>query len=266
MIRQAPPGYDLVFADEFDGDELDPRAWLPFYLPHWSKRERTVPRYAVADSCLTLRIDRDQPAWCPEFDGAVKVSNVQTGHFSGPLGSGHGQHRFSPDLVVRDELPPQKLFLSQYGRFEVRAKADISANNLVALWLIGFEDVPERSGELCVVEIKGWQCEEDSTSLGYGIKPWYDPALKPEFYEDRLSFGVAEFHTYALDWSPDGVDVYLDGKPLRRLTQSPAYPMQMMLNIYELPAMPSTARGAPASLAVDYVRVWREAGSGSAIS
>jgi hypothetical protein len=249
----------LVFSDDFDAPELDPNRWLAHYLPHWSTIDRTRPRYSIADGCLILRIDPDQPAWCPEFNGGVKVSNLQTGQFSGPVGSRIGQHRFSADLVVREEHPRQQLFMMHRGRIELRAKAAIGPANVAALWLIGFEDQPERSGELCLVEIKGWELDAKTALIGYGIKPWQDPSLRPDFHEDRLDLDVGEFHTYTLDWSASGVDFFVDGRLLRHLAQSPDYPMQLMLDLYELPGMATQERDSVASFTVDYVRV-RELG------
>src|ERR687887_137035 len=64
-------GYVLDFADDFDGERLDERRWLPYYLPQWSSRQAAAARYRLGDGRLRLRIDADQPPWCPEFDGDV---------------------------------------------------------------------------------------------------------------------------------------------------------------------------------------------------
>ena len=88
-------GYELEFEDTFDGPALDERRWLPYYLPQWSSRERAAARYRLGDGRLTLLVEPDQPPWCPELDGEVQVSSLQTGLFSGPLGSALGQHRFT---------------------------------------------------------------------------------------------------------------------------------------------------------------------------
>jgi hypothetical protein len=37
------------------------------------------------------------------LNGDVKASNLQTGVYSGPVGSPYGQHRFSRDCLVREE-------------------------------------------------------------------------------------------------------------------------------------------------------------------
>src|SRR5690349_18228899 len=117
-----PDGYELEFEDTFDGEALDERRWLPFYLPQWSSRRRSAARYAVGGGQLTLRIDRDQEPWCPELDGDLRVSSLQTGVFAGPLGSAVGQHRFK-DAVVREEQEPVRLYTPCFGRLEVRMRA-----------------------------------------------------------------------------------------------------------------------------------------------
>jgi hypothetical protein len=253
------PGYTLEFQDEFDGGDLDPEKWLPYYAPHWSSRERSRPRYRVAGGHLTLRIDPDQEPWCPEFDGAVKVSSIQTGLFAGPVGSSAAQYRFREGLVVREAQPVSRLYLPTHGYFELRAKADISANNLVALFMIGFEDKPEDSGEITVMEIFGRNILPEGTRLGHGIKRINDPRLSQEFFEDPLPFDVTDWHIYAAEWSPSGVDFLLDNRPLHRVGQSPAYPMQVMLNIYQLPDIAAPLRERPATFTIDYFRGYRRA-------
>ena len=40
----------LVFADEFDGPNLDRAVWLPHYLPAWSSLAATAATYELRDS------------------------------------------------------------------------------------------------------------------------------------------------------------------------------------------------------------------------
>ena len=136
---------ELEFEDDFDAATLDHRRWIAHYLPQWSTRAQSAARYSIGDSCLRLRIDADQEPWCPELDGDVRVSSLQTGVFAGPAGSSVGQHRFNPEAVVREAQENVRLYTPQYGYFELRAKALDNPRNMVALWMIGYEDQPERS-------------------------------------------------------------------------------------------------------------------------
>lgn len=69
--------------DDFDSGELDPTTWVDHYLPQWTTPERSAARYDWPSDGIRLRIDADQPAW-READGPMRVSNLQTGPFSGP--------------------------------------------------------------------------------------------------------------------------------------------------------------------------------------
>jgi hypothetical protein len=94
-----------VFLEDFDAQTLDQARWVDHYLPQWTTPERSLARYALTDDGLQLRIDADQLDWRPE-DAPLRVSNIQTATFSGPLGSTRGTHRHRSDgLTVRTRHP-----------------------------------------------------------------------------------------------------------------------------------------------------------------
>ena len=254
------PGYILEWNDEFDGPQLDTGKWLPFYLPHWSSRERSRPRYIFRDRMLVLQITEDQEPWCPEFDGEVKASCIQTGLFAGPVGSQLGQLRFNDQVVVREAQTNIQLYTPQYGYFECRARGIDTPGNHVSLYMIGYEDTSEKCGEINMFEIFGKDVRATSTIVRYGIHPWRDPKLTDEFYEDLLDINATQFHIYAHEWTPLHIDFYVDNQKIRRTDQSPGYPMQFMLSIYELPGGDAKS-GYPREFVVDYLRAYRpEAG------
>ena len=138
-----PAPLELEFEETFDADVLDRTRWIPYYLPQWSSRVRAAAQYELGGGQLRLLITADQEPWCPELDGDVRVSSLQTGVFAGPVGSTVGQHRFHPDAVVREPQENARLYTPQYGRFAVRARALDDPSVMVALWMIGYDDVPE---------------------------------------------------------------------------------------------------------------------------
>lgn len=101
--------------------------------------------------------------------------------------------------------------------------------------MIGFEDEPQKSAEICIMEINGENLANKTLVNGYGIHPLDDPKLDDEFYKDQFQINAEEFHIYAVDWQPNKVDFYIDNKFVRSINESPDYPMQLMLNIYEIP-------------------------------
>ena len=263
-------GYELEFEDTFDGPDLDRSRWLPYYLPHWSSRSATAARYRIEDGALRLRIDEAHAPWCPELDGDIRVSSLQTGQFSGPLGSAVGQLQFDDGLQVREEQTEQRLYTPQYGVIETRFQAIADPRCMVALWMIGFEDQPERSGEICIAEIFGRNMSEGRAAVGMGIHPFGDPSLKDQFAAEVLSIDATEFHVYTAEWTQDFVSFFVDGELIKTVWQSPSYPMQLMLGVYEFPAgeFGTTSgrrrRGGgdlpyPKEFVVDYVRGWRRA-------
>ena len=246
---------ELEFEDTFDGTDLDLGRWLPYYLPHWSSRERSAARYEVGDGMLRLRIEADQEPWCPELDGDVRVSSLQTGVFAGHVGSAIGQHRFHPEAVVREEQEAVRLYTPHFGRIELRAKATDDPDSMVALWMIGFEDEPERSAEICVCEIFGRDVGEAEAAVGMGVHPFGDPRIVDDFSRVTLPIDARELHVYAAEWTAEGVVFRVDGEVIKTVDQSPDYPMQLMLGIYEFPGL--RAGPYPKEFLVDYVRGYR---------
>jgi len=75
---------------------------------------------------------------------ADRVSNIQTGNYSGELGSSRGTHRHREDgLVVRTEAPVRLLWSPSAGRVDVRVSASRDQDCMLAAWLVGTEHEDE---------------------------------------------------------------------------------------------------------------------------
>ncbi len=250
----------LPFTDSFDGADLDPATWVPHYLPQWSSRAASAAAYEVAGSCLRLYLPEDHPLWCPDDHSPLRVSGVQSGVFSGPVGSTVGQQPVRPGAVVREEQPAHWGWTPRYGRLEMRARATLTPRSMAAWWLVGLEDRPERCAELCVMEVFGDALGSGpgggpSAAVGMGTHPFRDPRMVEDFAAPRLDLDVAEFHTYAVDWRPDGADLLVDGDVVRTVHVTPDYPMQTMLAVFDFPekAVPGEPYTEP-ELVLDWIR------------
>ena len=253
-------GYQLEVEDRFETEELDQQLWLPHHLPQWSSREQSAARYRV-DSGQRLLIERDQQPWCAEFDGRTRVSSLQTGVFSGPVGSHVGQHHFRRDLRVREAQPAERLYTPQYGLFEARASAVADPANMVALWMIGYEDEPQHSAEICIFETFGRDVGRQTAVVGMGIHPFADPALADDFSQQPLSIDARQPHDYSIEWLPGRVDYFVDGRLVKTSNQAPDYPMQFMLGIYEFQdgeVLPSPATAYPKEFVVERFAGYRQ--------
>jgi Glycosyl hydrolases family 16 len=255
-------GYVLDREDDFSGPALDRTLWLPHHLPQWSSRAASAARYRLGDGVLRLCIDDDQPPWCPEFDGGTRVSSLQTGVLSGPVGSGVGQHRFTAAAVVREAQDDARLYTPQYGFFELRARVTADPSAMCALWMIGCEDAPERSAEICVAEIFGRDVRPDQAAVGMGVHPFGDPGITDEWAQQPVAVDARDFHRYAVEWTAEHVAFFVDSELVTVVGQSPAYPMQFMLGIYAFPdadgALPPPS--SPREFVVDRFRAYRRPG------
>ena len=134
---------------------------------------------------------------------------------------------------------------------------------MVALWLIGYEDEPTRSAEICVCEIFGRDMHGDHATVGMGLHPFGDPSITDEFSSETVPIDARDFHVYAAEWSPEDVAFFIDGKLVKTVRQSPAYPMQLMLGIYEFPPLEgfeAAGNAYPKAFVVDYVLGYRFTG------
>jgi RimJ/RimL family protein N-acetyltransferase len=242
--------------ERFDGPSLDESRWWPFYTPHWSSRDAAAARWSIGPGGLELRIDEDTAPWAPGLDGDLRVSHLQTGQFSGPLGSGVGQHRFRTGLIVSEEQPEHRGWLVHHGVIEVRLAAIRHPDVMVAFWPIGFEDLPDDCGELCIAEIFGGELDDHGGWVGVGVKPQNDPRLREDFEKVRIDGDLTAMHDYAVEWTPERVRFFVDGMWVKTVVQSIDYPVQLMLEVYEFPRADGTRDTAalPHVLRVERVR------------
>ena len=249
-----------MFRDDFDSDGLDRSVWLPHYLPAWSSRAATFASHRLEDGRLVLDVPVDHPVWCPDDHAPpLRVSGIQSGSWSGPVGSTRGQQRFADGLTVKEEQPRFEGWLPASGHVEIRCAMDLSHRSMAALWMAGFEDDEEqlRCGELCVVEVFGNALRPGSAEVGVGIKAFRDPALTQDFAAPRVDVDVSGFHTYAVDWDADVAVFSIDGEELRRCPRPPTYPLQLMVAVFDFPA-DSTGddHDLVPRLVVDHVAGW----------
>jgi len=244
----------IAFFDDFDGTGLDLETWVPHYLPQWSSRALSAATYEVAGSELRLTIPPGQGVWCEgDHRPPLRVSGVQSGVFSGPVGSTVGQQPFRDGQVVREEQPTMWGWTPQYGLIEIRARMELSPRSMASLWLSGLEERPEESGEICVFEIFGESVEDSSAAVGMGIKPFKDPALRWDFETPCLAIDVREPHVYAARWQPGRVDFLVDEQVVRTVDRSPAYPVQAMVAVFDFPEKAGPEDHVP-TLAVEWVK------------
>jgi beta-glucanase (GH16 family) len=235
-----PGQWRLVFHDEFSAASLDP-VWHP--AQYWDHDQTVVGEgeleaydptgISLADGALRLTARRDPRA--QDQYGVPYVSGmVMTGG--------------------EKSLPSSPRFSFRFGYMEVRARLPAGRGLWPAIWLMP-ASYDDDNGELDVVELLGQDPAHARFTLhrrgrdeGHG---WDGPDLSQDF------------HTYAVDWQSDHVSWYVDSVERARSTNPALICPEAMYPILDLavggPAgTPAGETRFPASMDVDYIRIWQE--------
>jgi beta-glucanase (GH16 family) len=240
-----PPGWSLLFADEFDRPgPPDPAVWTPElgYVRNEEAQYYTArpENLRVEDGTLVIEAREET------FQGFSYTSASITG-------------------IDRRQF--------QYGRVEVRAKLPQGRGTWPAIWLLG-GDIMEvgcpRCGEIDIMEHVG---HEPGRIYGTIHTPAFNHTLgTAKGGSVTVPEPWAAFHTYAVDWSADRIDFSVDGTryyTFSRPGDDPAVwpfdkPFYLILNLAVGGGWGGEkgidATVFPQRLVIDYVRVYRAAG------
>jgi beta-glucanase (GH16 family) len=228
--RPGPPGdpssWNLIFDDEFDGSSLDSQDWST----GWYGSGVTAPVNAEELECY-------DPSQVVEANGELDLNLIQQSESCG------GETRpYASGLVSTAGK-----FSFTYGFVEVRAwlPGSSSVSDWPALWSDG-QNWPA-DGELDLAEGLG----------GQACWHFHDSQGAPGGCEPGSSY-TGGWHTFGADWEPGSVTYYYDGNIVGMITSGvTASPMYLILDL----AADNQYGGpiqAPATLRVDYVRVWQQ--------
>ncbi len=217
---QTPPapadGWRLVFSDEFDGATLDPAKWHA-YQDCWGggnmEREcytRRTDNVSVHDGALDLTAVFEK-ATGPSLSEDLRTPGVEPPPATKPFTSG--------------KVSTKGKFTLTYGRVEVRAKLPTGQGTWPAIWLLPAQDLYgpwPGSGEIDVMEavnlgVKCGSCvggEENQIygTLHYGSNMHHYQGLSQQKAFALPKGSEGDWHTYRVDWAPDDVTWYVDGK------------------------------------------------------
>jgi beta-glucanase (GH16 family) len=252
-----PAGWVLDWSDEFDGPSGQSPAvehWTPEIgdgtangIPGWGNQELEYytgdPANAALDGTGHLQI----------------VARTADGTLSCYYG---------PCQYTSARLISQHKVEFGYGRVEARVKVPHGAGLWPAVWSLG-SNIGEvgwpQSGEIDIMEFVG---REPNEIFGTIHGPGYSGGAS---FGGTYDFGTGvfnDFHTVAIEWRPDRIDWFVDGVKYHSAAPSDVAPNQwvfdhpffLLLNLavggnFGGPVGSETV--FPATLLVDYVRVYR---------
>lgn len=248
-------GWQLTWSDEFnvaDGSTPDPSKWtLETGGNGWGNEEW---EYYTA-----------RPRNAHIQDGRLLITALQETYI-GP----HGVIRH----YTSARLKTQGHFAQAYGRFEARIQIPSGQGMWPAFWIMG-DNIEQAGwpagGEIDIMENMG---KEPARILGTIHGPGYSGAngISAAFTLPRGRF-ADEYHVFAVEWEPSLIRFYVDNNLYA--TRTPAnlpagtkwvydHPFFILLNVAvggNFGGNPDQTTTFPQTMAVDYVRVYKRAGS-----
>ncbi len=133
---------------------------------------------------------------------------------------------------------------------------------MVSLWMVGLEDVPERSAEICVMEAFGDAVVAgESSAVGMGLHPFRDPDVREDFEAVRLALDLDRVpHLRVRTGRRTASTISSMVRWSAASEGPPRYPLQLMLAVFDFP---DRSVGADddlvPELVVDWVRGYGDA-------
>jgi beta-glucanase (GH16 family) len=241
------PGWELVWADEFNGASLDLSKW-EFEVNAGGGGNNELQYYVTNN----VRV----------HDG-VLVIEARKEHYTGPGGS-----RDYTSSRIRTRHKGDWL----YGRIEVRAKLPIGKGMWPAIWMMPTDNRYggwPHSGEIDIMELIGHRPNEVHGTLHYSRPDGRHTFTGTNFALATGTF-ADEFHVFRLDWEPRAMRWYVDDRLYQTQTnwqsRAKSFPapfdqrFHLILNLAvggNWPGNPDEKTLFPQAMLVDYVRVYR---------
>ena len=156
-----------------------------------------------------------------------------------------------------------------YGKIEARLKLPTGLGTWPAFWTLGYGSWPT-AGEIDIMEYVGRKPDEIQCNVH--TKDYNGMNGKNKGMTKSVPNAADEFHTYAIEWDKDKIKFFFDGEhywSFSALTVNEInYPFTKAQYIILNLAIGGTMGGAiddsifPQEYIVDYVRVYKEVGSG----
>jgi len=254
--KVAYPGYELVWADEFDKDGVpDPCNWtyergfvrneeLQWYQPENAR---------CSNGFLTIEARRQRQE-NPRYDPDSK--------------SWRSSRKYCD--YTSASLTTRGLHSWQYGRFEMRGRIDTRSGMWPAFWTLGVKGGWPAGGEIDIMEYyRGMLLANAAWASGKRWSPIWDDSRKriTEFNDPDWS---AKFHVWRMDWDENSIDLYVDDLPLNSIDITKTFnkdrdaknpfrqPHYIILNLAIGGANGGDPAGTrfPGKFEVDYVRIY----------
>ncbi len=228
--------WKLVWADEFDGTELDRTKW-DFRLNFWGKRFD-----AYTDGGIVLDGNSHVELHRIECNGRYVSPQLQTGSNSFDIPKDGTDNPWGQDEIWKLGILEEPKFVHRYGYYECRCKFQKDPSTMwSAFWTqspsIGTRFEPEWCGiESDIMEhFHTGKVTTGNIYGGYGKQFTEEGRIKYDIEEDG-------WHYFGMDWQPDGYVFYCDGKETARCSAHVSHVPQFILLTTEVQGYRSSGK------------------------
>lgn len=264
-------GMNLIWRDEFNGSKLDMSKWnydTGYYLNDdpgtWGWGNYELEHYTDSEKNTYIE------------NGKLNITAYEE-----PKSFPQDPNKYA--LYSSGKITTKDKFSFKYGRVDISAKLPKGNGIWPALWMLPNDDIYgvwASSGEIDIMEARGRLPGTTSGAVHFGGQWPGNRHIGGEYaFPDNQTFD-SDFHVYTLVWEEDNLKWYVDGTCFLKVTSEQWYSMadpnnsnapfdQKFYLIMNL-AMGGLFDGGlapgssdiPATMQVDYVRVYKSTDSG----
>ena len=243
--------WKLIWKDEFNGKKLNPKKWNVL-IRETSKHDEL--QYYIPEEVYLQ-------------DGNLRIRSSKRDYGN--------KHYTSGRLDTKDKLA------ITYGKIEIRGKLPVGQGIWPAYWLYPqnrdwameyvMQEAVANGKETSIPELRPWYTEIDMMEfLGHEPNVFYATYHYHSFKGKKKTSSakyVADFnfsddyHTYVLEWEPEAIRWYIDGKLIHTATEGiPHEPHFLIMNTAiggSWPGNPDETTVFPQYHDIDYVKVYQ---------
>lgn len=261
-------GMSLIWQDEFSGTVLDSSKWdyeLGYYINNdpnsWGWGNAELEHYTDSEQNVFLE------------NGLLNIRALYE-----PKSFPQDPNRYAQ--YSSGKINTKEHFSFQYGRVDIRAKLPTGNGVWPALWMLPEDSVYgawAASGEIDIMEAKGRLPGTTSGAVHFGGQWPVNRYIAGEYHFDQGQTFANDFHVYSIIWEEDNIKWYVDGEFFFKVTRDQWYsvaapnnpnapfdqPFYLIMNLaiggYFDGGLTPEASDIPATMQIDYVRVYKDA-------
>ncbi|GIP26466.1 hypothetical protein J23TS9_15960 [Paenibacillus sp. J23TS9] len=263
-------GMNLIWQDEFNGTQLDQSKWS-YEQGYYLNDDPNTWGWGNAE--LEYYTDHAQNVFVQDGKLTIRALNEPK---SFPQDPNRNAQYSSGKINTKDH------FSFKYGRVDFRAKLPTGNGIWPALWMLPKDNIYgtwASSGEIDVMEARGRLPGATSGTVHFGGTWPANQYLSSEYHFPQGQTIASDYHVYSVVWEEDDIKWYVDGKFFFKVTRdqwysaaapnNPNAPFDQSFYLIMNLAVGGNFDGGrtpdpsdiPATMQVDYVRVYKEGNS-----